>query len=135
MNVRNFISAFAITLSAVACSTNSNVDLSGEWAVVTISGVNVPETMKEPVLSFDTANNTYSGVTGINSINGGYTLENDNISFSDGPMTKMAGDPASMETENGYIKAIMSAKTISTNDGTLTLKDVEGNELMTLKKK
>ncbi len=135
MSIRNFISAMAITLSAVACSTNSNVDLSGEWAVITISGENVPETLKEPVLTFDTTNNTYSGVTGINSISGDYTLENNNITFSDGPMTKMAGDPTSMEIENGYIKAITSAKTFSANDETLTLKDEDGNELMTLKKK
>ena len=136
MNIRKFISAVAITFSAVACSTSSNVDLSGEWSVVSISGQDVPETMQEPVLSFDTANKTYSGVTGVNTINGSYTLENENISFSDGPMTKMAADPTSMEIEVGYIKAITAAKTIvSSSDNTLTLKDEEGNELMTLKKK
>ena len=136
--INTLLAASMLMLGAACQSTNNNAaatSIDGEWKVTTLNGQEVPETMKEPTLSFNEAEQTYNGVTGINSISGNYTQENGSVSFSDGPMTKMAADSVSMEVENSYVKALLTAKTLTEEDGTLLLKDENGNTLMSLTRK
>lgn len=131
---RTILSAFAAMLGLSACTSNAVIDLAGEWKVETINGNVVPETLKEPSLSFNMSDMTFSGVTGVNIYNGGFKIDNGGVTFSDGPMTKMMADSVSMTVEDSYMKAIASVKGASVDNGTLTLKDGNGNAVMTLKK-
>lgn len=132
--MRTILSAFAAMLGLLACTSNAVIDLAGEWKVETINGNVVPETLKEPSLSFNMSDMTFSGVTGVNIYNGGFKIDNGGVTFSDGPMTKMMADSVSMAVEDSYMKAIASVKGASVDNGTLTLKDGNGNAVMTLKK-
>lgn len=126
--------ATAIALGLASCASNQQAVITGEWKVLTINGNELPNTTNEPVLNIN-ADKTFYGVTGINRISGEYNLTGNAIQFSDGPMTKMSGDPESMEVEINYIKAISSAKTVENNNGNLILKDADGKEVMKLGKK
>lgn len=129
------LASLAIAAGFASCNTSSSLDIAGEWAVVSLNGNEVPQTMKEPVLNIDTNANTFNGITGVNNISGDFTMKNGEVKFSDGPMTKMMGDPVSNEVEVNYIKAIMSAKTVAMENDQLVIKDGKGNTVMTLKKK
>lgn len=121
----------AIMAMFVSCSTSSS--LSGEWTVLTINGEEVSAAMNAPAITID--GTRYSGVTGVNTINGMITLKGDNIKFEEGAMTRMAADPESMDIEMKYLDAINSAAKVSVNDSAMTLTDKDGAEVMTLKKK
>lgn len=124
--------AFSLTMSSCAVHT-AGVNLSGDWKVTTINGTQVPETMSEPTLSF-TGKRSFSGVTGVNVMNGKYKLSGNKLRFSDAPITRMMADPVSMQVEDSYIKALQDASTVSEDNGTLILKDKSGKAVMTLKK-
>lgn len=139
MKKNHILTAMAIALCASSCSTtqtpSTTLNLEGEWKVITLNNETIPATMSAPMLTFITTDNTFSGVTGVNIINGSYTLDKEgNLTFSDGPTTKMMGDSISMVIEDAYIKAIAAVKSVNDNAGTLELKDATGKVVMTLSK-
>ena len=139
MKNKNILTIMAISLGLASCTTQTkpelNLNLNGEWKVITLAGEAVPETLNEPQITFDVANKSFSSNTGVNTLNGSFTQDPEgNISFSDGPMTRMMGDSVSMAVEDNFVKAIAAAKTVTEADGTLSLKDADGKVVMTLKK-
>jgi len=132
--MKKILLASAIAVGMASCAPTQKMDISGEWKVLTINGSQVPETMNEPTLTIN-ASKTYSGVTGVNTMNGEYTLKDNTLTFQEAPMTKMMADPTSMEVEDSYIQAIFSTTSVSTENGRLVLKNGEGKEVMTLGKK
>lgn len=132
--MRKIILTIAIALGLASCASTQKTEVSGEWKVQTINGNALPSTMHEPELNIN-ADKTFTGITGVNQMSGTYTLNDNSIHFNDGPMTKMAADPESMEVETNYLKAIFSAKTVANENGNLILKDADGKELMKLSKK
>lgn len=139
MKNKNILTIMAISLGLASCTTQTkpelNLNLNGEWKVITLAGEAVPETLNKPQITFDVANKSFSSNTGVNTLNGSFTQDPEgNISFSDGPMTRMMGDSVSMAVEDNFVKAIAAAKTVSEADGTLSLKDADGKVVMTLKK-
>jgi len=123
------LSAFAAIITSCAPA----VSLSGEWSVLTIKGEGVSGALDAPSVTI--TGRHYSGMTGVNTINGKLSVKGDCISFGDGAMTRMMGDPESMEIEQRYLDAINSAAKATVNDNDLILTDKNGAEVMTLKKK
>lgn len=127
-----------IILSSVAAmftSCSSSSSLSGEWTVLTIKGEGVSAAVNAPEMTISADMKSYSGITGLNTISGSLSVRGGTISFGDGAMTKMAGDPESMDIEMKYLDAIRSASKATVNESGLTLTDKDGSEVMTLKKK
>lgn len=124
-----FCAAFAALSCFTACN---NHEIDGKWKVDEIYSIELGELFNEPVLEIDTAKGEYHGVTGINNISGSIKIDGNKVSFSDGPMTRMAADPHSMEVETAYIKAIFDTETYTVEGGVLYLKDNCGNVVMSL---
>lgn len=128
-----FLLASVVFMSLTSCTTNK-IDIDGEWKVVAIAGEFIPETLEPTMLTFDAAAGTYNGVTGVNLVNGSYELNGDVLTIGEGAMTRKMGDSISNVVEINYINALNAVKAVSVVDGTLVLKDAEGNALMSLVK-
>lgn len=134
--ILSFAAAVAASaLFAVSCGNSAKeaVDVNGEWAVVSIDGNAVETIMNEVVISFDGTN--YSANTGVNMINGTYSIENGALTLSEGMMTRMAGDPAAMAQETNFVNAIQEPLCINLSGEKLELLDADGNVKLVLAKK
>jgi len=87
-----------------------------EWTLKTLNGKKV-DVEKPPTMKF--ARGRLSIFGGINRLSGSYALVGDSVTMGEIVSTKMAGDPALMELENNFAKALASV------DGF----HVHGNEL------
>ena len=92
----------AIMAMAAACcmafSCSSPVELGGaEWVFDTVNGEKVVTSEKTPFIEFNEAEGRVHGCLGVNIVNGGYTLDGNNLTFSQLASTMMAGLPADME--------------------------------------
>ena len=87
-----------------------------------------------PFIEFDVENGRIHGNTGVNIVNGNYTIDGNNLSFGTLMTTMMAGPESKMKTEQDFLAAVNAVKTAKTADGILTLYDAEGKALMTLSK-
>ena len=131
--------AAAIIIGFLSCKNvqqqNSQTapDIFGKYKVVAINRANVPETMNGTTLEL-TDSSKYSGKTGVNSLFGDYKVSNSNISFDEGAMTRMMGDPSSMKIEQDYVEAIHSVKTFDRDGEHIILKNGKGDEVMRLVK-
>lgn len=141
--IRMILAASAMMLAAASCTSNQNnnesaqkaMDVAGEWKVEKLNDAEVPETMNETVLILNAEDKTYCAATGVNTLNGDYSLEGDIIKFAEGAMTQMMGDSVSMVVEGSLVHALYAAHTATLEDGTLIIKDAEGKTLLTLFKK
>ncbi len=141
--IRMILAAVAMVIAAASCTSNQNnnetaqktADVAGEWKIETLNGSEIPQTMNETVLILNDEEKTYCAATGVNTINGDYSLEGDIIKFAEGAMTQMIGDSVSMVVEGGLVHALYAAHTATLEDGTLIIKDAEGKTLLTLFKK
>jgi len=69
---------------------------------------------------------TASGDAGVNTYNGPYTADRSAITIGPLALTKMAGDPALMEQEQAFIKALESSTQWKVIRGTLELREADG---------
>lgn len=134
------IAALALALGAAACTPkqateNNNeapveeqtvckneVKLSGDWKVTSVAGIEVPALVDAHIL-FNAEDNTYSAYTGVNTINGGFTLADGKLNFGEGAMTKMMGEPAAMLIEDTFVQVLNGeCKFVEVEGDTLTLK-------------
>ena len=129
------IIAGALTLAA--CSGgNDSAALQGTWNIETMTGIdNVKAAWKQPSISFDTAESTYSGVAGANLLNGGYKAKDGSISFGDAAMTRMMADSITMVIERRYVELLSEANKYQFGeDGCLILSNEDGSQSITLSK-
>lgn len=75
------------------------------WTLTTLNGKKV-DIEKPPTMKF--ANGKLSIFGGINRLSGSYALVGDSVTMGEIVSTKMAGDPALMELENNFTKALAS---------------------------
>jgi len=68
----------------------------------------------------------YVGHGGANRFRGTYELEGADLRFRPGPMTRMGGEPQTMELEQALLGALMSARSYSIEGDELTLHGDEG---------
>ena len=129
------IIAGALTLAA--CSGgNDSAALQGTWNIETMTGIdNVKAAWKQPSISFDTAESTYSGVAGANLLNGGYKAKNGSISFGDAAMTRTMADSITMVIERRYVELLSEVNKYQFGeDGCLILSNEDGSQSITLSK-
>lgn len=126
----------AIMLGATSCknSISNDIEINGEWKVSAINGDIVPKTLETATLTFDNKSKSYSGVTGVNIINGSYQQKDNALTIGEGAMTRKMGDPVSNDVETKYINAIHATKSVALENRKLLLKDNAGNTLMELKR-
>ena len=129
------IIARALTLAA-CCGGNDSAALQGTWNIETMTGIdNVKAAWKQPSISFDTAESTYSGVAGANLLNGGYKAKDGSISFGDAAMTRMMADSITMVIERRYVELLSEfSKYQFGEDGCLILSNEDGSQSITLSK-
>ncbi len=123
---------FFLTACALTFNSCAHKELDGKWKVESIDSVELGDTFNEPTLEINSAQGKYYGVTGVNNLNGNISIDGDKIKFSDGPMTKMAADPHSMEVESAYIHALDNVTNYSIVDGKLYLNNITGQTVMVL---
>ena len=118
-----------------ALSSCSNHKLNGEWKVVEINGIAVGETLNEPFLNI--ADGKYNGNTGVNYINGAVKIcpYGCSVEFEDGPCTRMAADPYSMEIEHTFLEALDDVEKFTQEGDSVLLKDEHDFVLMKLERK
>ncbi len=134
------ISIIAAAIALCSCSatktTDTAVDLNGEWDIVTVDGNAVDTTKTEfrPTLGFDTAKNNVFGCAGCNSINGKAKVDaaKQTISFSEIGTTLMLC--ANMEYEQQILKALESVKGYKAGKGCVELTNGSGKAVLQLKK-
>ena len=129
------IIAGALTLAA-CCGGNDSPALQGTWNIETMTGIdNVKAAWKQPSISFDTAESTYSGVAGANLLNGGYKAKDGSISFGDAAMTRMMADSITMVIERRYVELLSEVNKYQFGeDGCLILSNEDGSQSITLSK-
>ncbi len=134
------ISIIAAAIALCSCSatktTDTAVDLNGEWDIVTVDGNAVDTTKTEfrPTLGFDTAKNNVFGCAGCNSINGKAKVDaaKQTITFSEIGTTLMLC--AHMEYEQQILKALESVKGYKAGKGCVELTNGSGKAVLQLKK-
>lgn len=114
----------------------SAVSLDGEWIISKVDGAVVEVEEKTPFLAFNTADKTVHGNAGCNIVNGSFEMSEGNASslkFGQMISTMMAGP--GMETEGKILAALGKVVSFVPNaDGSLSLNDAEGNEVILLTK-
>ena len=73
--INNFIIAAALCFFATSCHNSTDNDISGKWLVKEINGKEIQQSMNIPSLTFNTEDNSYHGVTGVNILNGDFKLK------------------------------------------------------------
>jgi len=92
-------SAHACDMAAVNQAANK------EWTLTTLNGKKV-DVVNPPTMKFARGKLTIFG--GINQLSGSYALVGDSVTMGQLVSTKMAGDPALMELESSFAKALAS---------------------------
>jgi heat shock protein HslJ len=123
----------AVVAACASPASQSGGDLTGKvWGLSELLG-------KAPVAGTGisaqfTADGKVSGSAGCNRYTGGYTVSGKTITFSS-PMalTMMMCEPAIMEQESAYMKALSEAKTFAVNQDQLTLAGADGAKLAVYK--
>ncbi|SRR5574344_282430 len=130
--INNFIIAAALCFFATSCHNSTDNDISGKWLVKEINGKEIQQSMNIPSLTFNTEDNSYHGVTGVNILNGDFKLKDGTISFGDGAMTRMMGDSISMLVEMNYLDALSNASNFNIENNILFVYDKDGNPIISL---
>ena len=111
-------------------------DINGEWKISKVDGAAVEVADKTPFLSFNVAEKAVHGNGGCNIINGSFSQEDGNpssLKFGQMISTMMAGP--GMETERKVLMAMNKVVSFVVNEnGTLSLMDADGNEVLLLVK-
>ena len=98
----------------------------------TVNGEKVVTSEKTPFIEFNEAEGRVHGCLGVNIVNGGYTLDGNNLTFSQLASTMMAGLPADMEVESKLGAALGTVASVEVKGDVMSLKDAEGNVVLTL---
>ena len=92
-------------------------------------GVTTLVTGSELTLEFG-ADGTVAGKGGVNRFNGPYEVDGSGVKIGPLALTKMAGEPALMEQENAFVKALEAATTWKVVQGKLELRDADGSAMV-----
>ena len=137
--MKKILSIMCMAMLLISCTGTKKVavqkaDLSGEWNICRLADLALvaTEEVALPLLTFD--ENGYHMYCGCNYVNGSYTIDGDQISFTKGMSTKMFC-PDVMEMEDA-LTTMLSEKTytIVVEDGAISLQTADGAEALRLVK-
>ncbi|GAA4272732.1 META domain-containing protein [Aquimarina gracilis] len=113
-------------------STAKNIETSIQEAknMYYINTLNGKDVVKEKLyITFDEERNLISGYSGCNTFSSKYTIVNDQISLGF-PIASKIYCEEKMVLEQGFFKALLEIKTKTITGKVLSLKDTNGNELL-----
>jgi len=122
--------AGAVVLVASGCSS-AQPELAGtSWTLSAWAESSPPPASVTITAAFDASQ--VSGNSGVNSYFGSYERDDDGA-FSVGQLggTMMAGTEEAMRAEQTYLRLLEAARLYAVADGTLVLKDADGNDSLT----
>ena len=127
-----------IGMMSCGCSnkTNGTFEFGGKWVIVSVNGTQLGAMENTPFLEFNAAGKRVHGNAGCNIINGDYSQGKGteaSLKFGDMLSTMMACPDGN--TERKILDAIGKVAKYKVNkDGTASLFDTSGNEVLKLKK-
>lgn len=121
-------------VSLAVASCNTSVDLSGKWEIAEVNGQTIEASEHTPFMEFDVDNSRVHGHTGVNIMNGSYTLDGNKLSLGKMATTMMAGPMEDMELERTILDTIEKSAKVKAADNTLQILDADGKVIMVLKK-
>lgn len=121
----------AVLLGLFSCKSSS-VDVAGQWALESVAGVG-PSDSTSVFFCFTPSESRLFAFTGVNILNGNYTVCGDKIDFGTLQQTMMAGPEEDMALEARVTDAVNATKKVANSEeGKLLFLDEEGNCLLTL---
>jgi len=120
-----YISILLIAFIGFQCSPKLSPDAgwgNQRWVLVELKGVPVQqsESRRDAYISFEVTDKRFSGNGGCNQINGNYTLDKNNIHFTEVLSTKMSCND--IEFENVFISTLSSIDHYEVRGNDLLLK-------------
>ena len=120
-----YLLVLLIAVSAYSCSPKLSPDAAWgnqNWVVVELKGVPVQQSggRRDAHIAFDIIQKRFTGNGGCNQINGGYTLDKDEIHFTDVVSTKMSCND--IEFENTFLATLSSVDNYEARGSDLLLK-------------
>lgn len=115
---RRMAACLCLVAVVAACVVAPDVQtrLSGSWQVVALGGTALPATSE---VTLDFAAQAVSGMSGCNRYSGPYSGTGSNITFGPLALTRMACQPAKMDIELGFTRALGAATRYELADGML----------------
>jgi len=108
-----------------------SADLSGVWNLKTIDGVEVVIPEDQPSIEFSAKQ--YHLQTGINIVNGNYSVKKDVLKMEEGPMTRMAGSEEGMNLETKILDFLFNPLEVDVQENVLTLTSSNGDTMQFFK--
>ena len=127
--MRKIFFAILAGLFLIGCS---GPDLNGNWTISSVDGEVINQMEIHPFINFDKATGRFHGNSGVNIINGTYTVAGSKLKFDNISTTMMAGPEEDMETESEIIEAINDAVKYRGKNGGVAILDDEGDVVLTL---
>lgn len=119
-----------------ACAPAASPSLTGEWGLVSYGSTSSPTSADSSIdtsIMFDAEK--ISGNVGCNQFNGGYTLEESNIVFTQFISTKMACIGAASVQESAVLSMFAGTSSFSLDGDTLTITSTDGASVIVLERK
>ena len=132
-----FVMAASVLALVVGCSTAHKekapdpASLVGTWELTRLAGLAVEKSSQAPFIQFG-ANNTVAGSTGVNRFNGKTDpaqLSLGGIKLDQLATTRRAGEPAMMELESKFLRAMAGATRWRVKGSELVLSNESGEQL------
>jgi heat shock protein HslJ len=122
-------------LMVASCNEKKNFEtLNGEWKVVTIGDMSVPESV-DAFIGFNTAEQVVYGSTGCNYLTGAMPTELNSETLMFGAMGSTRMMCADMAVEDAMLPALAKVVDFKVNGNNLNLLDVDGNIVISLEKR
>ena len=124
--MKNYLAIlFVIALAVSACTTTEepSASLIGSWKLTSYGPVSAPTSAVADTKAGLTFNEdgTVTGNSGCNGLGGSYTVEGDQITFSEVVMTLMACDDPRMVQEDAFQQVLADTAAFKIESNTLTL--------------
>ncbi len=123
---------FAIIAAFGLISCIGTPDLNGYWKISSVDGDDISQKQVHPFINFDKASGRFHGNSGVNIINGTYTVNGSNLKLENISTTMMAGPEDDMELESEILDAINAAKKFKGKNGSVEILDGDGDVVLTL---
>lgn len=111
-------------------SKSTDVLFKNNWQLYSMNG-NIVETSagsKVPSMAFDMQKMTVSGNSGCNSFSGGFTVQEESLTFGNLATTRMMCED--MKVETAFLAAMPNVRKYIMAEGRLVFSDAEGKQLM-----
>lgn len=123
-----------MVISAASCS--NKVQLEGEWKITSAGDEEIVDAEASPSITFNAETGRIHGYTGVNIVNGEYSLDGRKLTLRGLGVTMMAGPEEDMNLERKILDSFNEVQSVKTADeNKLHFLNSNGEVIMTLAKK